>query len=278
MRNLYLLLITVFTVFSSCKKEIDVSSGNNSREKESLLKDQVLLKDIVIATLPAPYYHFEYDSTSKASFVSFASDFTRYNIVYRNKKIDELRNNILVNKDRLHYVYDSLGRVTLVRYLDATGAVFTKVKLAYNGQKLIKLSRLRKSGTDFVVDKTMKFSYQPDGNLSVIDYHYPPFGAQTETSFRDKFENYDNKRNVDGFSLVHNDFFDHLVFLPDVQFQVNNPTKETRSGDGTNYVVNYTYTYNDKNLPLTKKGKLTITSTGSDQGNVISTSTTYSYY
>jgi hypothetical protein len=30
--------------------------------------------------------------------------------------------------------------------------------------------------------------------------------------------------------------------------------KETLTGDGNNYVVDYTYTYNSNDLPLTKAG------------------------
>jgi len=62
--------------------------------------------------------------------------------------------------------------------------------------------------------------------------------------------------NVDGFSLIHNEFFDHLFLLHGVQLQKNNPGKETRTGDGVNYTVDYTYTYDSRNAPLTKKGDL----------------------
>src|SRR4051794_14676719 len=272
MRQVCLLLFMVFPLLYSCTKETNVSAAQPPP------LNNVLLKDIVIATLPSLYYHFEYDNSGKYTFVSFASDFNRYNIVYSDKRISEMRNNILVNKDRLYYVYDNTGRVSVVRYLDSTGIVYTQVELAYDGQKLIKLTRERRSGTGFVADKTMIFSYHTDGNLFEIAYHYLPFKEQTDVTFTDKFENYDNKINVDGFSLIHNDFFDHLVFLPNVPLQVNNPLKETRTGDGINYMVNYTYTYNEKNLPLAKKGVLTITSDGSDKGNVISISSAFSYY
>jgi hypothetical protein len=43
----------------------------------------------------------------------------------------------------------------------------------------------------------------------------------------DLFEQYDNKVNVDGFSLIHDDFFDHLVLLPGVQLQKGNPGRQT---------------------------------------------------
>jgi len=123
----------------------------------------------------------------------------------------------------------------------------------------------------------MTLSYNTDGNLFELTYHYLPINGQTEATFADRFEQYDSMINVDGFSLIHNDFFDHLILLPDVQLQKNNPRKETRTGDGLNYVVNYTYTYNNDNAPLIKAGELTI-SNGSDAGKKIQIRTTFSYY
>jgi hypothetical protein len=237
----------------------------------------VLLKDIVIPNLPSPYYHFEYDMTGKVSFVSFASDFTRYNVVYDGERISEMKNNILVNKDRLQYSYDNEGRVSTVYYADSTGLVYTRINLSYDGTKLIKLDRERKTDTGFVLDKTLTMSYHPDGNLLDLTYHYPPFNGQPEATYTDRFEQYDNKINVDGFGLIHNEFFDHLVLLPGVQLQKNNPGKESRSGDAENYTVNYTYTYNDKNLPLTKNGNLTFL-TGTSAGQQFQISSIFSYY
>ena len=249
MRYVHLSLLIAATVLFSCKKEKEMPV---SVEMPSPVAT-VLLKDVVESNLPSPYYHFEYDTQGKVAFVSFASDFTRYDIMYRQRKISEMRNNILVNKDRLKYVYDDTGRVTMVKYTDSTGVVFARVNFTYNGQKLIKLKREQKSGASFITDKIMTFSYHPDGNLFKILYRYPATEGQPESIFTDRFEQYDNKINVDGFSLIHNDFFDHLVLLPEVQLQKNNPGKETRTGDGLNYVVNYTYVYNNDNLSLINK-------------------------
>jgi hypothetical protein len=188
-----------------------------------------------------------------------------------------MSNNILVNKDRLKYEYDDTGRVSTVRYTDSAGVVFARVDFTYNGQKLIKARRFQKSGAGFITDKIMTFSYHTDGNLFELTYHYLPVNNQTETTFTDRFEQYDNKINVDDFGLIHNDFFDHLVLLPQVQLQKNNPRMETRTGDGLNYVVNYTYTYDNANAPLIKAGDLII-SNGSDTGKRIQIKSTFSYY
>jgi hypothetical protein len=273
MRYKYLLLlITAVVLFSCRKKGMDVQAPGTPLPVQA-----VLLKDIEIPHLPSPYYHFEYDLEGKVSFVSFASDFARYNIIYNGGRISEMRNNILVNKDTLRYTYDNAGRVDAVKYINGAGTVYTVLFLTYDGQKLIEIERDRKSGTGFIIDKILTMSYHPDGNLKELTYHYLPFNGQPEQIYSDRFEQYDNKINVDAFGLVHNEFFDHLVLLPGVQLQKNNPGKETRTGDANNYSVDYIYTYNDRGLPLTKTGNF-IYLTGADAGQRFQTNSLFSYY
>lgn len=237
----------------------------------------ILLKDMVVDRLPSPYYHFEYDSAKRVSFVSFASDLTRYNVFYSGVNISEMRNNILVNKDRLQYVYGSSGNVELIVYMDSTGFVYKTLDLFYDGAKLVRIDRAARSGTGFVQEKTVTMTYYDDGNLKDITNHFLPFNGQTEVSYTIHYDHYDNKVNVDGFGLLHSEFFDHLFLLPGVQLQKNNPGTETYTGDGDNYTVNYTYTYNEKNAPLTKTGDLVFL-TGSHAGQHFQLNTTYSYY
>ncbi len=238
----------------------------------------VLLKDIVIARLPAPYYHFEYDSGGRIAVVSFASGLTNYNVTYAGGRIAELQNNIIVNHDRLVYVYDDSGRVRVVREVDNTGATFMHVVLSYDGLKLIGLERDHRVDGGYIIDKAMSMAYDSDGNLQVLTEHRPAIvGLQDDATFVDRYEQYDTGINVDGFGLIHNDFFDHLVLLPGVQLQMGNPGRETRTGDGLNYVVRYTYAYDGQNRPLSKIGALTITN-GPDAGRQIQTSSVFSYY
>lgn len=235
------------------------------------------LKEIVHDHLPAPYYHFEYDSTGLLKFASFASDARRYDIVYAAGRISEMDNNILVNHDRLVYVYDDSGRVALVREVDQGGVVFEVVVLTYDGQKLIGLERDRRVTGGFVLDKTITLSYYPDGNLRELAEHRPAIaGFQDEQRYADLYERYDTENNANGFELLHDDFFDHLVLLP-IQLQKNNPQRVTRSGDGPNFVVEYTYTYDTSNRPLTRSGLVTLTN-GTDVGRQIQVSSAFSYY
>ena len=238
----------------------------------------VLLKDITIPNLPAPFYHFEYDATGRINVASFASGLTLYNLTYVNGKLTEMRNNIIVNKDRLAYTYDAAGRVSEVRYVDSTGFEFTRLHLTYSGQRLALLERERKIQSGFVVDKTMTFSYDGGGNLLELTEHHPAIaGIQDGATFVDRFEDYDTGINVDGFSLIHSEFFDHLVLLPEIVLQKGNPRRQIRSGDGINFSVDYTYVYDDKNRPLTKVGALVLTN-GQDAGQRFQTTSQFSYY
>ena len=239
----------------------------------------VLLKDLVIPNLPAPYYHFAYDESGRIVRVSFASNFTMYDVQYANQRISQLHNNILVNHDRLVYVYDDASRVREVDYTDAAGNIFTRLHLAYSGTRLTTLNRerLTNAGT-FVLDRTTTLGYGADGNLSDLTQHYSAIeGIQNEITYNDHFENYDTGTNVDAFGLLHSEFFDHLVLLPMVQLQKGNPRRITHTGDGDNYVVDYTYTYDAKNRPQAKTGDLVFL-TGDHAGQHFNDSATYSYY
>ena len=238
----------------------------------------VLLKDIVIPSLPSPYYHFAYDATGRIDSVSFASQLTNYDVQYAGGRISELRNNILVNHDRLVYTYDGAGHATEVQYTDASGNVFTRVTLTYAGNKLASLERRRLAVNVFILDKALTFSYGADGNLSDITTHRPAIaGFQPEATYNDHFEGYDSGINVDGFGLIHEDFFDHLVLLPDVHFQKSNARRVTRTGSVDNYQVDFTYTYDAKNRPLTQTGDL-VYKTGTLTGQHFTVGATYTYY
>ena len=273
-----ILVIAFLSAFAiSCKKEKSIVGQPDPSLPPDPPAPTVLLKEIVIPNLPSPYYHFEYDATGKPNFVSFASDFTRYDIVYDDAgKIIEMRNNIIVNRDTLRYFYDNSGKAVAVNYIDINGRVYIKLALTYDGQKLKMLERKRILGSDFVLNKTMSFSYHNDGNLKEVVDHRPAVNGQTESTNITRFEDYDSNTNVDAFGLLHNDFFDHLVFLPGVRLQINNPRKELGIGFNS-YTVDYTYTYDGKRQPISKRGDLIFTS-GPSAGQRFQTNSSYTYY
>jgi hypothetical protein len=239
----------------------------------------VLLKEIVIPNLPSPYYHFEYDMAGRVSTLSFASQFFTYDVGYdSNGRISEMRNITLATGTRLDYVYDDAGRVGAVKYVDSNGATFTVLFFSYDGQKLTGIERDRRVEGGFIIDKTVSLSYYPDGNLRELTEHRPAIEGQQDASTTvDRFEQYDDRINVDGFSLIHDEFFDHKVLLPGAQLQKGNPARQTHSGDGVYYRVDFTYTYDDRRRPLTKSGELTFLN-GPDAGRTFQTSEVLSYY
>lgn len=241
--------------------------------------DRVLLRDVTIEHLPNPFYHFEYDQAGHIAFVSYASELTRYDVKYAGGRISELGNNILVNHDRLLYTYDDSGRVAEVREMDSTGVVFLTVFLTYQGPRLTALERDRRVTGGFIIDKTMAFSYDAAGNVRDIVDHRPPIdGLQDEATFVDRLEDYDAGINVDGFSLIHNDFFDHLVLLDGVPFQHGNPRRRSRTENGRPlFVVAYAYTYDTKNRPVARHGEVTFINPAGDTTHTVSNAA-YTYY
>lgn len=237
-----------------------------------------LLKEIAVPTLPSPFYHFEYDTQGRITAASYAAGLFIYDFSYAGGRLTEVRNNTVANQDRLTYFYDNSGRVGEIRFSNAAGLMFTRLQLAYAGQQLVRLDRFVLSNSTFINDQTLSMSYDADGNLLELTEHLPAIeGVQPEATFVDRFEQYDTGMNVDGFDLLHTGFFDHLLLLPGVQLQKGNPGKQTRTGDGVNFSVKFSYTYDGQDRPVTKTGDLVITN-GPDAGRHFQTSSLFSYY
>jgi hypothetical protein len=129
-----------------------------------------------------------------------------------------------------------------------------------------------------MINKIVTLSYYPDGNLLELGEHFPAIeGLQTETTTVDIFERYDNGINVDDFDLIHDEFFDNWILLQGVHLQNGNPARVLHFGDGDNFTVDYTYSYDERNRPLVKDGELLFT-TGPDAGQRFQTQSAYSYY
>ena len=237
--------------------------------------ESVRLAVVEVPLLPSPYYRFEYDSAGRVTAASFASDLRTYEVQYANNRISRMVSTRF-SREELVYSYDASGKVSTVTYNDTFGVDYVRIHLSYAGERLAKLERERRIGEFFQADKRLSFAYDSAGNLSEFTDERLPFPGQTEATFVDRFEQYDGKINVDGFSLIHNEFFDHLVLLPGVHLQVGNPAGVTRSGSGINYHIDYTYTYDSANRPITKHGEGILTR-GSGAGDRFETNATFSY-
>jgi hypothetical protein len=270
MKFTYALLLMAFAI--SCKKE-----KNNI--PPPVTAAPILVKDIVHQNLPSPYYHFQYDSLGRVKRVEFSSGLAMYDVSWQQNRITEMKNTVMVNKDRITYEYDATGKPAVVRIANEAGEIYRRAFLSYDAaNRLMELEwEVRLTATGFAKEQELKFSYYPDGNLATLrDERVFIDGVQDAAVYTDRFELYDNKPNVDGFSLIHTTGR-HLVLLPGIVLQKNNAGKIIRTGDGTNYRINYIIQYNNKNYPAQKNGEMEITS-GPAAGTKLNLGTQLSYY
>jgi hypothetical protein len=259
----------------SCKKEHAI----NSAKLPAAPSKHILLKDITIPNLPSPYYHFEYNTDSLVTKADFASGFSTYDVFYGGNKISEMRHNIIVNHDTLRYFYDNTGKLTTIKFINGANVIYRHAIFIYSGKQIKEIEWDHKvSDGSFLIDRTLTFTFYADGNVKTITDHQPPVnGSQDYTSVR-TFEEYDDKINVDDFSLIHLTYHDHLFLLQGFRLQKANPEKEMLSVNGVDiYTVSYGYTYNSDSTPSAKIGDLLFLS-GSDAGKRFQTHSFYSYY
>jgi len=277
-RNQTFWIVTFTLLLISCKKDYPGDHHTPPPAPDPVRK--VLLKDITIPHLPSPYYHFEYNSDSLPVKASFGSGYTNYDILYSGNIISEMRNNIIVNHDTLRYIYDNSGKIALIKFINQSNVVYRHAFFTYSGNQVTEIEWDHKEGNaGFLIDRTMKFTYYADGNVKVITEHRPAVSGSPEYNSTLELSQYDDKVNVDDFSLIHDGIHDHLFLLQDFRLQRNNHRKEVFSaGPGnTAYIVDYTYTYKSDGTPLSKSGSLLFTA-GADSGKRFGVSTAYSYY
>jgi hypothetical protein len=271
MKIIYALSIALLFISTSCKKDKpDQPAGPPAPLTGKL-------KDMTERNLPSPAYHFEYDDAGAISKASIYSGLVSYNIRYDGKKI--LRMESTTNRDTLQYEYFD-GGLTVILVKDMNGVIYRRCLVTFStssGQLQNLEWQVREGNVGYAIERTHKFSYSPGGNVSEIITHMYPVGSQQEATYSDKFDDYDDKVNTDGFSLLHPFQLEHLILLPEFKLQLNNPRLEIRTGDGANFQVNYTYTYDASGRPLVKTGDFLWTN-GTDNGKHVAIQTTYSYY
>lgn len=267
MRNIILLLFVA--VLASCDKDDTAPVPPPPPPPISLLKD------VVLQALPSPYYHFEYDQQKRYAQVSHKSGLSLYEVTYENNLLKKMKNNSPGNKDLIEYDYDADNRVTVIRIKRENGTLYRRGFLTYDTHnRLQELEwEVALTGGAFAQEQTMTFTYDANSNLSELrDHRHAIDGIQPEAVYIDTYEQYDRGVNVDDFSLLHlNDR--HVVLLPGVRLQMNNPGKVTRTGDGINYYIFYTYQYNSKNHPTRRDGDMRLAN--GQQSHLVAT---YSYY
>lgn len=261
-------LLVAFILFTACRKE--------NPPKEPVDKFAVKLKDLNERNLPSPYYHFEYNDSGFVTHASIVSGLLSYNVLYDGTKMARMES-LAPNSETLQYEYGN-GQLKGINIINKQGVVYRKIRLTVSGShQLQRLSYELLDNGSFVPEQYQQFSYYADGNLKELTQHYYAVGPQTELTFTDKFENYDSKINPEAFTLLHPTQMQHLILLPSFTLQKNNPGRITRTGDGVNFIVNHTYTYDAAGRALVRSGQLVFTN-GVDSGKHFDTESTYSYY
>ena len=279
MRPTYALTLTICALLLfACKKDHPIHHPPPP-EPEPIKK--VLLKDVVMPHLPSPFYHFDYRSDSLPSNVNFASGFSDYEVIYNGNKIAEMRNINLENHDTLRYAYGQDGKLGLIKFINKSNIVYRLVEFLYNGDRVKQIDWSLKVGdVGYIIDRTVKLDYYPDGNVRTIAQRRPSVdGVTPETNDTTLFEQYDDKINVDDFSLIHVPFNDHLILFQGFRLQKNNAGKETFTQDShlNDNVTTHSFTYNSDKTPSLKSGSQTFTA-GPLAGRTFQISTSYTYY
>ena len=289
MKTKCLLMIILLTAIVACRKTYTNQPGSGPVNPPpppppppSVIFDtsSVRLKDLTARNLPSPYYHFAYNDSGYITDAVFASGLRIYGIEYEKKRILRMFNNTFANKDVIEYKYVN-GELIAIEVSDQAGFLIRKCFVTFSAEhKLQKLEWQVMGGLVLIPEQTFELQYYADGNLETLTTRTLAVGPQLEGTSIDKFENYDNKKNVDGFTLLHPSQMQHLVLLPSSGMQLNNPRRQIHTGSGANtlmYTINYNYIYDAAGRPLVKTGDLLFTG-GANNGQHFETQETFSYY
>ncbi|MBC7902299.1 MAG: hypothetical protein H7Y27_02715 [Gemmatimonadaceae bacterium] len=263
-------LLCLIAIMFSCKK--DTNTGPplpvNGRKTQRL-------KDIVVPSLPSPYYHFEYSDSGYITRLGFADAFFDYTVHYENKRVSRLIN--INNDQELFYQYED-GRVSVIHQRDVlSGVKSMRYSCRYYPNGLLKeilWSKFFAGRSDSVGVRKVILIYNADGNLAEFDdFRVNPATEELLWSQTTEILEYDKQINVDDFSLLK-DTFEDVLLLPQVRLFKNNPLRLKTSSQQNDFLYVYRYDFVNK-LPVRKH--LVMTQTRGGAGEMRST-TEFSYY
>lgn len=265
------LIIALCTFFQACKKTDDPGGDHVPPPPGTKVG---MLKDISVERLPSPYYHFDYTDEGVTTGISFASGIFIYDLFYVNGRLDKMVNR--PSRDALIYEYSN-GKVVSIRVRRPNNSIVYHYTIGYQDNLVneIRYYLANAAGGDSILFKKVLFYYYDDGNLERYEKYVDETGGNLQWSITEKYVDYDDGKNVDGFRH-YKDFFDHVIHLPGVQFMKNNPRKILITSPLTDYEFNDTWTYRD-GLPVSKFSRWKETR-GSNAGREASGNTTFSYY
>lgn len=256
MKRSSVIAFVFIVLIASCKKSIDDSKPSTPPLTD---KRTVLLKEVLIERLPSPYFQFTYNDSNFVTNINYASNLIRWQLQYENGRVKKMINTL--NNDFLVYNYTE-GRVASIRHISAQdGKPAWRYDFTYNniGQlEEIRWWAFPVPGGDSVLDRKVLLQYQADGNLSKYDDYRRSLSGDFSLTITVELKDYDQGVNVDDFYLLK-DFFDDLLFLPQVKLQKNNPRQLTWHGVDEDIIFNYSYQYDNNKLPLEKDYTILVT-------------------
>lgn len=246
-----------------CDKDPDQGPG----EEPVSDRYKVLLKEVNVRQSANPYYYFTYDDSGYATSLSYQEDMYVYQYYYKNGRIDSVTSS---STDARYFLYKYTNqRVSRVLQYDDTGLRLT-VLLQYDPKGRVTRMDWQPS-TPSPEEKHTAFTYYENDNLKRLETSYP---ATAQVSIVD-FEAYDNKESVDDFG-VYREFLEHVILLPGVRFQVNNPTRTKAIHGPLVRESSLRYVYKGS-LPIERHSETRVTA-GPTAGDSYTGFTSFTYY
>jgi hypothetical protein len=266
-----LAVAALFIIILSCKKSTD--KGDNLQPITD--SRDILLKEVAVERLPSPYFHFTYNDSNFITRIDFASMLFSWKVDYENNRVKRMVNTN--NNDTLLYNYANRQVISIKHTNARTGKPLWTYNFSYDNYilKEIRYWNFPAAGVDSILSRKVTLAYYPDGNLERYDDYNSINSGEVTLTNSVKFTGYDQGINVDDFYLLKN-FFDDLLFLPQVKFQKTNPAHVTMTGINNDYTIDYIYQYNTDKLP-TQKSYTIIATRGSSAGQQFTGTDQFSY-
>lgn len=268
MKNNHIVILFCTCLIASCHKQKDgiPQPGDN----------KILLKEINIERLPAPYFQFNYDNAGLVNQIGFSNNFSNWKVQYQGTKVIRMIDKF---NDTIAYTYSN-DKVTYIKHTNATDGrtVFTYI-FSYDNTGLLNEVQwwdFVTSNGDSAIFRKVNLSYYPGGNLQEYVDSTGDFLGHLAFAAKSKYTDYDDKVNVDDITILKG-FFEDFLFLPQVKLQKNNPAHETYEGVAEDYSFDFTYHYNSKKLPI-EMDQSSLVTRGNQAGFHSTSKTIYTYY
>lgn len=230
----------------------------------------IRLKEVTIRGLPSPYLRLKYDAQNFITEIGYESGTYLYIPAYKNGRLHKMVNTAFAEHDTLYYYYSG-DQVSRIDWVAVGNGKREETFFSYDNRGRLTTAAWKKvNQLDFY--KRQLFFYNQQDNMVRCDIFYD-LGTGLEKTNMYLFDQFDDKENLTSNELLKEY---HLLFLPQVRLQKNNPLSAHSFGLENDFNLQYSYQYN-RNLPVSKTTLMTQTR-GSGAGNSIVGETSYSYY